>query len=71
MMEEILLSIHNHTEQHNIYIIVDALDESSKNEMRDVIKMLIRLCSVTNSCIIKVFIASRPLGILNTILDRS
>jgi hypothetical protein len=69
-MKEILLSIQNHIEQHNIYIIVDALEESSKNEMRDVIQMFVRLCSVTNSCIIKVFIASRPLGILNTILDR-
>ena len=43
-----------------LYLIVDAVDESDAGERIDVINFLHELCSASGQCIVKVFVASRP-----------
>ena len=45
-----------------LYLIVDAVDESDARERIDVIKFLHELCSAKGECIVKVFVASRPVA---------
>ena len=60
-LKGILLSLtENHPVGERLYLIVDAIDESSDDERIDVIKFLHTLCATKGRCILKVFVASRP-----------
>ena len=57
-----LLSLtQNHPVRKLLYLIVDAMDESDDGERTDVIKFLRDLCATKGPCIVKVFVASRPI----------
>ena len=61
-LKGILLSLtKNHPVRERLYLIVDAMDESDDGERIDVIKFLHGLCSASGQCIVKVFVASRPI----------
>ena len=61
-----LLSItKNHPLRERLYLIVDAMDESDDVERTDVIKFLRELCAAKGPCIMKIFVASRPIGELS------
>ena len=61
-LKETLLSlIENHPVREGLYLIVDAMDESDDAERIDVIKFLHELCAAKGLCIVKVFVASRPI----------
>ena len=60
-LKELLLSLAiNHPESERLYLIVDAMDESDDGERRDVIDFLLALCATRGHCLVKVFVASRP-----------
>ena len=60
-LKGILLSLaNNHPLRERLYLIVDAMDESNDSERADVIKLLRELCAAKGPCIVKVFVASRP-----------
>ena len=57
-----LLSLtQKHPVRERLYLIVDAIDESDDGERADVIKFLRSLCAAKEPCIVKVFVASRPI----------
>ena len=58
----VLQSLQDHSLAKPLYLIIDAVDESEKKDRRDVLDLLFKLCGETKYCIIKIFIASRPLG---------
>ena len=57
-----LLSLaQSHPVRERLYLIVDAMDESDDGERTDVVKFLRSLCAAEGLCIVKVFVASRPI----------
>ena len=52
----------NHPVCERLYLIVDAMDESDDGERIDIIKFLHELCSAKGNCLVKVFVASRPVA---------
>lgn len=61
-LKEILLSLHDHSPAVQIYLIIDAVDESDNKDRHDTLKLLFDLCTMMKYCTLKVFIASRPVG---------
>jgi len=61
-LKKILASFADHPDAEWLYFIVDAVDESSNEDRRDILDLLLNLCSNSNRCVVKVFIASRPIG---------
>jgi hypothetical protein len=60
-LEGILLSLaKNHPVSERLCLIVDAMDESDDCERIDVINFLHELCATMGCCIVKIFVASRP-----------
>jgi hypothetical protein len=59
---KILLSFRSHPAKVRLYIIVDAMDESDDGDRRGIIRLLHRLCATTELCVVKVFLASRPIA---------
>ena len=65
-LKGVLLSLtKNHPLRERLYLIVDAMDESDDGERTDVVKFLRDLCAAEGPCIVKVFVASRPIGELS------
>ncbi|KAF8535309.1 hypothetical protein BDD12DRAFT_670642, partial [Trichophaea hybrida] len=64
-LKAVLLSFKHHPAAENLYIIVDALDESDEQDRRDVMQLLHRLCSSNTTCTVKVFLSSRPISQLH------
>ena len=52
----------NHPVREQLYLVVDAVDESDAGERIDVINFLLELCSAKGRCVVKVFVASRPVA---------
>ncbi|KAJ4863715.1 ankyrin repeats (3 copies) domain-containing protein [Trichoderma breve] len=52
------------------YIIIDAVDESEETDRRDILNMLYNLCSNIKYCVVKIFIASRPVAQLEARRDQ-
>ncbi|KAF8537671.1 hypothetical protein BDD12DRAFT_930582, partial [Trichophaea hybrida] len=61
-LQKILSSLANHPFTKRLYLILDAMDESEENDRRKIIGLLCRLCAESQSCIIKIFLASRPVS---------
>ena len=60
-LKKILLSFpKNHPVKERLYLVVDAMDESDDAERCDIIELLRELCTTEGHCIVKVFVASRP-----------
>ncbi|KAH7129683.1 putative kinesin, partial [Dactylonectria estremocensis] len=63
-LKTVLKSLRDHSLARRLYLIIDAVDESEKNDRRDILDLLLELCSETKFCIAKIFVASRPVGLL-------
>jgi hypothetical protein len=62
-LKTILLACGNHPLRRRIFLIVDALDESTEKDRRDIARLLQVLSDSTiTQCIVKVFLASRPIN---------
>jgi hypothetical protein len=58
-LKDVLLAIGDHPWPQRLYLIIDAVDESTAEDRSDIIRLLFLLCA-KNSCTVKVFVASRP-----------
>ncbi|OWT43043.1 ankyrin repeats (3 copies) domain-containing protein [Pochonia chlamydosporia 170] len=61
-LKRILKSLQNYSTMKRLYLIIDAVDESEESDRRDILGLLLELCSKTNHCVTKVFVASRPVA---------
>ncbi|KAF8538262.1 hypothetical protein BDD12DRAFT_649380, partial [Trichophaea hybrida] len=59
-LQQILSSLAYHPFTKHLYLVLDAMDESEETDRSKIIDLLCRLCAESQSCIIKVFLASRP-----------
>ena len=69
-LKKVLKSLRDYSTTKRLYLIIDAVDESEDYDRRDILNLLFKLCSETAYYIIKVFIASRPVGGLELDRDR-
>jgi len=60
-LKKILLSFADHPVEKELYLILDALDESEENDRCDIVDLLYELCTKTRFCRLKIFITSRPI----------
>jgi len=58
----ILSSFAQYPSKKPIYLIIDAIDESTEEDRRTIIQLICQLCSPENMCLVKVFLASRPVA---------
>jgi len=56
-LKKALLSLGNHRRVERLYLIIDALDESDSKDRRDIVQLLLKLCSTKS---VKIFVTSRP-----------
>ncbi|EFY94395.2 Ankyrin repeat-containing domain protein [Metarhizium robertsii ARSEF 23] len=61
-LKRVLRSLQDYLSTQRFYLIIDAVDESEESDRRDILKLLFELCSRVEYCVIKVFIASRPVA---------
>jgi len=47
-LQKILRSIGGHQERKQLYLVIDAVDESSDEDRRNILRLLFELCSKTN-----------------------
>jgi len=59
-LKNVLLSLRDHPRAEQLYLIIDAMDESDNKDRREILQLLFDLCSGSKHCVIKVFVASRP-----------
>jgi hypothetical protein len=59
-LKRVLLSLGDHPDPERLYLIIDAVDESNDEDRRSILNLLLNLCSGPGRCVVKVFIASRP-----------
>ncbi|KAF4458275.1 purine and uridine phosphorylase [Fusarium albosuccineum] len=63
-LKKLLLSLRDHTVTKRVYLIIDAVDESDDDERREILDLLLKICSETKECVVKTFVASRPVAAL-------
>lgn len=59
-LTEVIESLYDHASAKQLYIIIDAVDESEDDGRQEVLHLLFRLCDERKNTITRVFIASRP-----------
>jgi len=70
-LKDVLRSIGKHDGREQIYLLIDAVDESTDKDRRSVLQLLFDLCSNNNRCIIKAIVASRPVVELEALIRKS
>lgn len=70
-LKNILRSIGNYPTKERLYLLIDAVDESSDEDRQDILQLLFKLCSNNHCSIIKVFVASRPVVELESLIRKS
>ncbi|KAF2183392.1 hypothetical protein K469DRAFT_690132 [Zopfia rhizophila CBS 207.26] len=68
-LKTVFKSLRDHSLVRRLYLIIDAVDESEDNDRREILDLLFELSSNMKHCILKVFIASRPVGQLEVRRD--
>ncbi|KAI8711870.1 hypothetical protein NCS52_01451600 [Fusarium sp. LHS14.1] len=59
-LKRLLSSLRYHTVPERFYLIIDAVDESDYSDRREILDLLLRTWSETKTCVVKTFVASRP-----------
>jgi hypothetical protein len=59
-LKTILSSMRDHPRPERLYLIIDAIDESYEKDRRAILQLFFDLCSEPKACVVKVFVASRP-----------
>jgi hypothetical protein len=70
-LKDVLRSIGKHDGREQIYLLIDAVDESTDEDRRSVLQLLFDLCSNNNRCIIKAIVAGRPVVELEALIRKS
>lgn len=63
-LKRIFSSMSDFSPAKRLYLIIDAVDESDDDDRREILDMMFNLCSKPKVCVIKIFLASRPIGAL-------
>ncbi|OGM40936.1 hypothetical protein ABOM_010325 [Aspergillus bombycis] len=63
-LQRTLSSLETYRSNKRFYLIIDAVDESEENDRRHILELLFNLCCNAKHCVLKVFIASRPVPVL-------
>ncbi|KAF5650598.1 ankyrin repeat domain protein [Fusarium sp. NRRL 52700] len=63
-LKTLLSSLRDYAEHERFYLVIDAVDESDDKDRREILELLLSICSETKVCSVKVFIASRPVAAL-------
>jgi len=58
-LQKILRGLRNYQSNRQLYLIIDAVDESTSEDRRKILELLFDVCLATD-CIVKIFVASRP-----------
>jgi len=58
----------NHPCKERIYLVLDAVDESNDHDQDNILQLLADWCSKSRCCVVKIFLSSRPIGRLQTII---
>jgi hypothetical protein len=61
----------HHPYKKQLYLILDAIDESEETDRSKIIELLCQLCAESRSCTVKVFLASRPVSQLSHRVNES
>ncbi|KAF3077394.1 hypothetical protein CFAM422_000021 [Trichoderma lentiforme] len=61
-LKKVLKSLQKYSTKSRFYLIIDAIDESDEEDRRDILSLLYGLCSEMTCCVVKIFIASRPVA---------
>jgi len=65
-LKDILLACGNHPLSRELFLVIDAMDESDEKDRRDIVLLFQKLSDPTNNkCLVKVFLASRPINNLH------
>ncbi|KAI5782982.1 hypothetical protein FPQ18DRAFT_116352 [Pyronema domesticum] len=68
-LQSILRSIgRNHDQRETIFLLIDAVDESSHEDRQHILQLLIDVCSENGFCTVKIVFASRPVPILDSLV---
>jgi ankyrin repeat domain-containing protein 50 len=59
-LKRVLLLLRDHPRAERLYLIIDAIDESNDKDRRNILQLLLDLCSEPGNFVVKVFVASRP-----------
>lgn len=63
-LKRIFSSMSDFSPAKRLYLIIDAVDESDDEDRREILSMMFNLCSKPKDCVVKIFLASRPIGVL-------
>jgi hypothetical protein len=61
-LQHTLSSLAEHPIEKKVYLTIDAMDESEEEDRSNIVKLLCGLCEGSGRCIIKIFLASRPVS---------
>ncbi|KAF5672509.1 ankyrin repeat-containing protein [Fusarium heterosporum] len=61
-LKHVFRSLATHEQSKEVCLVIDAVDESEEADRRNILTILSELCSNSSSCIIKAFVASRPIN---------
>ncbi|KAL7917653.1 putative kinesin [Trichoderma austrokoningii] len=59
-LKRLLKSLQDYQIKKRFYLVIDAVDESEEKDRREILGLLLDLCSKTKHCVIKICMASRP-----------
>lgn len=63
-LKRVFSSMSDFSPAKRLYLIIDAVDESDDEDRREILNMMFNLCSKPKDCVVKIFLASRPIGVL-------
>lgn len=63
-LKRVLSSLSDFSPAKRLYLIIDAVDESDEDDRREILNLMFNLCSESKDCVVKIFLASRPIGVL-------
>lgn len=65
-LKDILLACTNHPLKRKLFLIIDAMDESHEKDRRDIVFLMQTISNASNTeCVVKIFLASRPINDLH------
>lgn len=68
-LKKLIESLQDYTTTKPFYLILDAVDESEESDRREILKLFADVCSKAKNCVIKIFVASRPVVQLEVQLE--
>lgn len=69
-LKRVLKSLQDYQTYIRYYLIIDAVDESEEKDRREILGLLLELCSKMKHSVLKIFMASRPVAQLEARRDQ-